>query len=106
MSAGVIAGERALEIRQENLTTVFPLGRPLFVSMALMMPTPHQNVLVFHTERKKKTLIKAREGSEQSLNIVFVHSTEGSIKGEKKRNLELAAISNHTFLMFIPLFLN
>lgn len=55
---------------------------------------------------EKKTLINARESSDQCLNIVFVYSTEGGIKGEEKRNLELAAISSHTFLMFIPLFLN
>ncbi len=48
-----------------------------------MMPSLHQNVLVFHTE--KKTLINAREGSEQCLNTVFVYSTEGGIKGEGEK---------------------
>lgn len=61
--------------------------------------------------RKKQTppLINAGEGSEQCLNIVLVYSTEGGIKGDVgvgESNLELAAISNHTFFMFIPLFLN
>lgn len=32
---------------------------------------------------------------------------DGGIKEEEEKgNLELEAISNHTFLMFIPLFLN